>query len=119
MKTVFCITLFLISLSAFAHVDKAFSQPPHHEWRGKTPYGDYSPGYKKKWYGARISVKTAEEAKKILLEYFSKDNVKIGQITERRWFFMAFFRAEILDKNDVIVDVVIIDKRTGRIRSIY
>ena len=46
---------------------------------------------------------------------FSKDDVKIGRITERRWFF----RAEILDKKDALVDVVIIDKRTGRIRSIY
>ena len=114
MKRVFFITFFLI-FGAFAHADKAFSQPKQHEWRGKTPYGDYCPGYKKKWYGAKISVKTAEEAKKILLEYFSTDKVKIGRITERKWFFMA----EIVDKSDVIVDVVIIDKRTGRIRSIY
>lgn len=84
-------------------------------WRNQAPYGDYCPGYKKKWYGAKITVKTTEEAKKILQEYFSKDEVKIERITERKWFF----RAEILDKNDALVDVVIIDKRTGRIRSIY
>ena len=105
----------LTALNAVADSTAALAQPMHHEWKGKTPYGDYCPGYNKKWYGAKITVKTAEEAKKILQEYFSKDDVKIGQITERRWFF----RAEILDKKDALVDVVIIDKRTGRIRSIY
>ena len=82
---------------------------------GRYPYGDYCPGYKKKWYGAKISVKTAEEAKKMLQEYFSKDKVKIGLVTEEKWFF----RAEIVDENDTLLDIVIIDKRTGRIRSIY
>jgi len=115
VKRTFFITSILIFLGAFAHADTAFSQPYHHEWMEKAPYGDYCPGYKKKWYGAKIAVKTPEEAKKILQEYFSKDDVNIGQITERRWFF----RAEILDKNNTLVDVVIIDKRTGRIRSIY
>lgn len=67
------------------------------------------------WYGARKHVRTADKAKRILQEYFKSDAVVIGDIKERRWFF----RAEIVDKNNVIVDVVIIDKRTGRIRSIY
>jgi hypothetical protein len=115
MKRISFITSILIFLGAFAHADTAFSQPPHHEWKEKAPYGDYCLGYKKKWYGAKITVKTAEEAKKILQEYFSKDDVKIGQITEKRWFF----RAEIVDKSNALVDIVIIDKRTGRIRSIY
>jgi len=118
MKKVFFITFVLIFLGAFAHTDMAFSQPMHpmhHEWSGKMPYGDYCPGYKKGWYGAKITIKTPEDAEKILQEYFSKDEVKIGLITERK----GFFRAEILDKNDALVDIVIIDKRTGRIRSIY
>ena len=105
----------LIALNAVADSTAALAQPMHPEWRDQAPYGDYCPGYKKKWYGAKISVKTAEEAKKILQEYFSKDDVKIGQITEKRWFF----KAEILGKNNALIDIVIIDKRTGRIRSIY
>lgn len=80
---------------------------------GMGPYGDYCPMWGS--YGARKLVKTADEAKKILQDYFSKEDVKIGRITERRWFF----KAEILDKNNALIDVVIIDKRTGRIRSIY
>ena len=34
MKRIFFITYFLI-FGAFAHADKAFSQPKQHEWRGK------------------------------------------------------------------------------------
>ncbi len=83
-------------------------------WGGKTPYGDYCPMWG--WYGARKAVRTAEEAKKILQEYFSQyGDVKIGNIKERKWFF----KAEIKDKNNDLIDVVIVDKRTGRIRSIY
>ena len=48
-------------------------------------------------------------------EYFSKRNVRVGKITERQ----LYFEAEITGKNNEVVDVVIIDKRTGRIRSIY
>lgn len=113
MKRIFFITSTLIFFSAFAHVDKVFSQPPHYEWRGKTPYGDYCP--MQGWYGARKPVKTAKEAKRILREYFKSDAAVIGDIKERRWFF----KADIKDRNNNIVDIVIVDKRTGRIRSIY
>lgn len=84
-------------------------------WHGGTyPYGDYCPMWG--WYGARKSVSTANKARKILEVYFSSDEeIKIGKIKERRWFF----EAEILDKNNALVDVVIVDKRSGRIRSIY
>lgn len=118
MKKILATALILIFAGIFATADRSFAQPMCPDcpaWRERAPYGDYCPGFKKKWYGAKISVKTAEEAKKILLEYFSKDEVKIGLISERKWFF----RAEILDKDNALTDVVIIDKRTGRIRSIY
>ncbi|MBI4691748.1 MAG: hypothetical protein HY754_16025 [Nitrospirae bacterium] len=79
------------------------------------PYGDYCPGYKRGWYGARKTVKTSEQAREIVKEYFSGADVKIGGIKERK----RFFRAEIFDSNHSLTDIVIIDKRTGRIRSIY
>ena len=112
MKRIFFITYFLI-FGAFAHADKAFSQPKQHEWRGKTPYGDYCP--MQGWYGARKPVRTADEAKRILQEYFKNEPVVIGNIKEREWFF----EAEIKDKNNKLLDIVIVDKRTGRIRSTY
>jgi hypothetical protein len=105
--------LLLIALTAFVFLPDSDVQAMNGWGDGRYPYGDYCT--MQGWYGAKKPVTTAKEAKKILQEYFSKDDVKIGQITERRWFF----RAEILDKKDALVDVVIIDKRTGRIRSIY
>ncbi len=67
------------------------------------------------WYGAKKAVKTAKEARKIFQEYFKNEPVVIGNIKEREYFF----EADMKDKNNNLIDVVIVDKRTGRIRSIY
>ena len=110
---------FLIILFAILFVTAAPSYSEAMEgWRGgrHAPYGDYCPGPKRGWYGAKTEIKTAEEAEKILKEYFSQnEDVKIGKIKERG----RFFEADIMDKNDVLIDIVIVNKRTGRIRSIY
>lgn len=82
---------------------------------GKNPYGGYCPGPGRGWYGAKKSVKTSEEAREILLEYFKGDNVIVGEIKEREWIF----EVEIKDKENKVIDIVIVHKRTGRIRSIY
>ncbi len=42
-------------------------------------------------------------------------NLKIGKITEKD----TGFEAEILTKNDDLVDKVLVDKNTGWMRSIY
>lgn len=85
-------------------------------WKGgKYPYGDYYPGPRGGRYGARKAVRTEGEARNILRKYFSQRKATIGEIKERDWFF----EAEIRDRNNTFVDRVIIDKRTGRIRSIY
>lgn len=81
-------------------------------WGG--PFGGYCRGPAWGWYGARRAVKSAEEARRIVLEYYSGDGIKIGDIRDRR----LFYEIEINDKDGVLVDVVIVDKRTGRIRSI-
>lgn len=80
-------------------------------WDG--PYGDYCPMWGS--YGARKPVRTANEAKRILQEYFAPYDIKVGKIKERE----LFFEADIKDRNNNLIDKVIIDKRTGRIRSIY
>jgi hypothetical protein len=53
----------------------------------------------------------------VLESYFegTGKRVGIGNIEERRWFFIA----ELLDPEGTLIDKAIIDKRTGRIRSIY
>lgn len=80
----------------------------------KSPYGTYHKGTAD-GYGGKKPVTTKEDALKVLTNYFADKGVKIGQIREKQ----LFFEADILDKNNNIVDKVIIDKRTGRIRSIY
>lgn len=75
------------------------------------PYGGLPGGT----YGEKQQVNTKAEAKKLLEEYFSKRNVTVGKIREKRYYF----EADILDSRGKVVDKVIVDKRTGRIRSIY
>ncbi len=77
----------------------------------RSPYG-HSKG---STYGEKKTVRTVEEAEDILQNYFTGKEVTIGRIREKK----LYFEADILDKNNKKVDSVIIDKRTGRIRSIY
>ncbi|HEX8947606.1 MAG TPA: hypothetical protein VF790_01520 [Dissulfurispiraceae bacterium] len=81
------------------------------EQNEKYPYG----GSKSGEYGEKKAVTSMAEARKVLREYFSKRDVKIGEIREKEFYF----EAEIKDRNNNMVDKVIVDKRTGRIRSIY
>lgn len=66
------------------------------------------------WYGARQPVADAAEARRLLINYFSGQDYRVSDVTERRWGF----RAEILDKSGKVIDRVMIDKRSGRIRSL-
>jgi len=75
----------------------------------------YRKGTAETGYGEKRPVTTIEEARKALTEYFAKKDVKIGEIKEKK----LFFEAEIRDKSNNLVDKVIVDKRTGRIRSTY
>lgn len=83
-------------------------------WDGGS-YGGYweDPGWS--WYGERRAVRTPQEVVRILHGYFSQRNIKIGKIREKE----LFFEADILDRNNVLIDIVIVNKMTGRIRSIY
>jgi hypothetical protein len=68
-------------------------------------------------YGVRKPVKTADEAKQVVEKYFSScgQALRCGKIEEKN----LYFEAEVLDRNGAIIDKAIIDKRTGRIRSIF
>ena len=68
-----------------------------------------------KSYGEKEAVSTAEEALKTLKKHFAKKDIVIGEIIEKE----LYFEAEIRDRNNTVIDKVIVDKRTGRIRSIY
>lgn len=101
-------TLFLISTS--------FPQPFCPDCpmgQGRPPYGAYCP--EKGWYGAKRPVRSLEEAMAILRSYFQDRELIIKIVKERRWGFIA----EITKIDGTLVDIVIVDRRTGRIRSIY
>ncbi len=75
------------------------------------PYGGSQGGT----YGEKQQVTTRDEAKRLLKDYFSQKNVTIGEIREKQYYF----EADIMDAKGKVIDKVIVDKRTGRIRSIY
>ncbi|MGW8272550.1 MAG: hypothetical protein ACWGN7_04080 [Thermodesulfovibrionales bacterium] len=77
----------------------------------QSPYGGSGGGT----YGEKRAVATKEEAEKVLKGYFGKKQVRIGKITEKE----LYFEAEILDSGNTLIDKVIVNKRTGRIRSIF
>ncbi len=79
------------------------------------PYGTFEVAAEEKGYGAKKPVSTLKEAKAALEDFYKDKDVEVGKIKEKD----LFFEAEILDKKGKVVDKVIIDKRTGRIRSIY
>ncbi len=88
---------------------------PGCRWREeRRPYGDYCRGGRGR-YGANDPVKTVDEARARLERYFEDDDVVVGKITERS----SYFEADIRDADGGLMDRVIIDKRTGRIRSVY
>lgn len=77
----------------------------------RSPYGGGREGH----YGGRRSVATEDDARQVLKEYFGKRNIRIGEVREKE----IYFEADILDRKGEVVDTVIVNKRTGRIRSIY
>lgn len=104
------------ALSMIAPIPATAQRP---ESRGRSfsegrPYGDYCPARQGR-YGATRQVESEAAARNILNRYYRDRDVSIASVEERR----RFYRAEILDSTGNLLDIVIIDKRTGRIRSIY
>jgi hypothetical protein len=83
---------------------------PQPQYRYKYKYQYSAP---KNWYGQRRSVPNAHEAGKIMAQYYP--GFKVGPVVEKD----LFYQADVRDRRGILVDKVIIDKRTGRMRSIY
>lgn len=87
----------------------------HAQRRGRpmvTPYGDFCP--KCTQYGVCKTALSHEDAKSAMLDYYHEKGYIVEIINKRG----RFIKAKIKDKRK-IVDVIIFDRRTGRIRSIY
>ncbi len=82
--------------------------------RGKpiTPYGDSCTQCSK--YGTCKYTLSHEDAKKAMMDYYHKKGYVVELIHKRG----RFIKAKVKDKNKV-VDIIIFDRRTGRLRSIY
>ena len=80
---------------------------PDHQGRCGKRKGD--------WYGARRAVRSTEDARGLLNAYFTGQSVTVSDIIEKPWRF----EADVKNHSGEIVDRVIVDKRSGRIRSIY
>jgi hypothetical protein len=78
------------------------------------PYSPYG-GPQRGGYGERRAVQSRVDAQRMLNDYYMRRSMRIGPIRENRFYY----EADILDRNNRFIDRVIIDKRSGRIRSIY
>jgi|WetSurMetagenome_2_1015567.scaffolds.fasta_scaffold00578_3 hypothetical protein len=87
---------------------KPAPQPPKKYYRYKYQYST-----PRNWYGQRRAVPNVYEAGRIMRQYFP--GMTIGPIKDKD----LFYQADVRDGRGVLVDKVILDKRTGRMRSIY
>lgn len=79
-------------------------------------YGHYWRSYKWGWYGARREVRTPVEAKEIIEQLLIHDSsIRVVRMREKAHFYIA----EIINNKGILVDLILIDKRTGRIRSMF
>lgn len=104
-----------LTVPALSHAEDPMRQ--HGAIEHMSPYGSYCPHMQWGPYGVKKPVKTVDEAQKVVETYLADHTQRthVGEIEEKKLYFVV----EILDANDRIVDMVIVDKRVGRIRSIY
>jgi hypothetical protein len=117
MRSFLLVLLFITAMIIPAVTDAQPYGPGPGFYKG-APYGQNCPGRRGGGpYGARVTVATAEDARQVIETYFAGQGrkVSVGPMAERPWFFIA----DVLDKEQKPIDRVIVDKRTGRIRSIY
>jgi hypothetical protein len=87
--------------------------PPFKRTKMITPYGDFCP--RCTFYGVGRRPVQYHEAMEALKDYFDHKGLHVGNVDMRG----RFVRADIFMVNGTMVDKIIFDRRTGRIRSIY
>ena len=78
-------------------------------------YGGYCKGPRWGWYGAGRHVRTEKEARELLADFLKETELTVADVRDEK----TYFEVEIRDKEDEVVDLLIVDKRTCRIRSAY
>ena len=79
------------------------------------PYGGYCKGPKWGWYGAGRHVKSEEEVRELVSEFLTGTELTAGEIRDEQ----TYFEVDIKSEDGQVVDLLIVDKRSCRIRSAY
>lgn len=91
----------------------------HRGWgMGPQSGPQYGPGYQGPQYQQPQKPMDEEDAKSLLEDYLQSSrnpNLKIGKIEDKG----GTFEAEIQTKDGSLVDRIVVDKRTGWMRSVY
>jgi len=111
------LTAIFIMLVFFNLQAEAIDSPPKcYRFNNEAvPYGYYGHHWRKTGYGQRIQIKNVEEAISLVQEFYKTTPVNIVPVRES----YRFYKLEVQDENKNILDIVIVDKFSGRIRSIY
>ena len=123
-----CVLVFCGTLIGLVPVNNAFADEGRSgrgldkEWCRNVKDGSCSPdkrgGCGKRrgdWYGVRRPVTSVKDARAQLTHFFSARQLIVAEVLERPWHF----EADVLDTCGKVVDRAMIDKRSGRVRSIY
>lgn len=66
-------------------------------------------------YGARRRVTSPVEARERLEQFFAGQELTVSEVTDKPWRYEAIIK----NQHGAVVDRVMIDKRSGRIRSLF
>lgn len=108
MKKLLLTVLFSTALTSGAYAETKGVEP---EEAVVTPYGDYCSCSN---YGICKKELNHKQAVKAIMSYFKKKNLFVRNISAER----RFVKADIY-RGEKLVDRVIFDRKTGRLRSIY
>jgi hypothetical protein len=98
-----------ILLSLFLFIKEGYAL---HDKKTVIPYGDFCDRVSK--YGIHKHMLNTEQVEQALKHYFGEKGLNFEIISSRG----RFAKVVIKDKND-IVDTIIFDRHTGRIRSVH
>ena len=104
----------IIFIASLSLPDDVFAMM-HGQGRHMGPYGGYCKGPRWGWYGAGRRIKTEGEVRELLAEFLTGTDLVVGEIRDQE----TYFEVQIRDNAGELVDLLIVDKRTCRIRSAY
>lgn len=77
-----------------------------------TPYGDFCRKYSH--YGKNRIMHDYKHAEKALIHYYNKKGLEINLLSQKG----RFIKANVIKKG-IVIDTILFDRHTGRVRSIY